>query len=98
MKISLGDTICLRRDAIATECDGEIVALSIERGRCYGMNRVGSQIWRQLGASLRVSDVVTRTQADFRKIDPAASREEIIDFLQHLADEGLLETRQGEPQ
>jgi hypothetical protein len=91
MKISLADTICLRRDAIATECGGEVVALSIERGRCYGMNRVGSRIWRQLGAPLRVSDVVTRTQADFRKIDPAASGQEIIDFLQHLADEDLIE-------
>ena len=30
---------------IDAEIDDEIVALSIEQGTCYGMNRVGSRIW-----------------------------------------------------
>jgi len=94
--VSTADTICLRRDAIATESGGEVVALSIERGRCYGMNRVGSGICRKLGTPLRVSDLVNQTQAEFRKIDPATSGQEIIDFLQQLADEGLIEKTNGD--
>jgi hypothetical protein len=91
MKISSADTICLRRDAIVTECDGEVIALSIQRGRCYGMNRVGQHIWRKIGTPQLVSGLVSQTQAEFRKTDPVTSGQEIIDFLQQLTDEGLIE-------
>jgi hypothetical protein len=34
--------------AIATEVDGELVALDITKGVCYGLNEVGTRIWQLL--------------------------------------------------
>lgn len=95
MDISAEDTICTRPDPVVTECDGEVVVLNLERGRCYGMNRVGSHIWRKLNGPVRVSDLIRETQSEFRGIDPAASGSQIIDFLQQLAGEGLIEKEDG---
>ena len=42
-------TVVARRDGfVEAEIDDEIVALSIEHGTCYGLNRVGSRIWNLL--------------------------------------------------
>jgi hypothetical protein len=34
--------------AIATEIDGELVALDVTKGVCYGLNQVGTRIWQLL--------------------------------------------------
>ena len=46
-----------RDGLIETEVDDEIMALSIEQGTCYGMNRVGSRIWSLLAKPIRIGDL-----------------------------------------
>ena len=48
--------------AISTEIDGELVALDVTRGVCYGLNRVGTRIWQLLDAprsAKEISEILT---------------------------------------
>src|SRR5215475_13061419 len=40
--------VASREGFIEADVDGEILALGIEHGTCYGLNRVGSRIWNLL--------------------------------------------------
>jgi hypothetical protein len=42
-------TVILRSPAVLTaEVDGEIVMMSIEQGRYYGLDDIGSDIWKRI--------------------------------------------------
>src|SRR5262245_19914699 len=88
----LFDTLVISsRNVVDTECDGEIIVLSIEQGRCYGLNRMGSLLWRQLAEPVRVADLVEDWQHAFGA-DAAFCSSDILDFLESLMAEKLLET------
>ena len=36
------------QDLLEADVNGEIVALHIEKGQCYGLNEVGSRVWALL--------------------------------------------------
>ena len=78
------------RDAvIEAEIDREIVALSIERGTCYGMNRVGSRIWNLIAEPIRICDLCEML-VDAYKVDPAVCERQVLDLLEGLRAEGLV--------
>lgn len=76
-------------ETIATEVDGEIVLISIEDGKYYGMDLVGSEIWRRLDNPKRVDALVAELTAHFDG-DPAAIEADTYSFLTRLSDNGLL--------
>lgn len=76
---------------IETEVNDEIVALSIERGTCYGMNRVGSRIWSLLAKPIRISDLCATLVASYR-VDADVCERQVLDLLEELRAEGLIET------
>lgn len=40
-------TVVVRNETVPTgEIDGELVALDVDKGDCFGMDRVGASIWR----------------------------------------------------
>ena len=76
---------------IEAEIDSEVVALSIERGTCYGLNRVGSRIWYLLKTPVRISNVCEKLVAEY-KVDPNVCERQVIDLLEELRSEGMIET------
>jgi hypothetical protein len=74
---------------IETEIDGEVVALSIERGSCYGLNRVGSRVWNLLAGPSRIGDVCATLLTEY-KIDSEACERQVVDLLEELRSEGLI--------
>ncbi len=82
-------TLIRTTDAIATEVDGEIVLISIEDGRYYGMDAVGSEIWRRLENPKRVDALIAELQAHFDgPADAVASDTQA--FLGKLAENRLV--------
>jgi hypothetical protein len=83
------DYVTRNDDVIAADCNNEIVLLRVKSARCYGMNEVGTHIWRKLSRPVRVAELVDTLQLEFA----ANSHEcgpEIVDFLEHLSREGLI--------
>jgi hypothetical protein len=83
-------TIVARRDGfVDAEIDDEIVALSVERGICYGMNKVGSRIWKLLANPIRVGDVCATLLIEYQ-VDPDVCERQVLDLLEELQAEGLI--------
>jgi len=77
---------------IEAQIDNEVVALSIEHGTCYGLNRVGSRIWNLLAASpARISDLCATLLTEY-KVEPDVCERQVLDLLEELRAEGLIAT------
>jgi hypothetical protein len=74
---------------IATEVDGEMVLMSIEDGKYYGLDPIGSEIWRRLEEP-KSADVLTAELKDHFEGDPDAIARDTREFLDKLADNDLV--------
>jgi hypothetical protein len=92
LSLQTSTTVVACKDGfIEAEIDDEIVALSIERGICYGMNRVGSRIWSLLAKPIRISDLCATLIAAYR-VNADICERQVVDLLEELLAEGLIAT------
>ena len=78
------------RELVSSEIDGEIVMMSIENGKYYGLDEVGSCIWRMLEKPHPVADIITQILVDY-EVERATCEEDVMRFLQQLDDDNILE-------
>jgi hypothetical protein len=83
--------VACRDGFIEAEIDDEVVALSIEQGTCYGLNRVGSRIWNLLAQPIRICDLCAALLAAYR-VEPDICERQVLDLLEELRAEGLVAT------
>jgi Coenzyme PQQ synthesis protein D (PqqD) len=57
MTVGLDSVIVQEDEPVAAEVDGEVVMLSERAGAYFGLDGVGSEIWRLLAQPRRVSDL-----------------------------------------
>ena len=87
------DLIVERRDGlIQTEVDGELVALHIENGACYGFNLTATRIWALIETPKRLSELERELIAEY-DVDPETCREQLREMLEELQSDGLLDLR-----
>jgi hypothetical protein len=77
-------------EIIATEVDGELVLMSIEDGKYFGLDAIGSEIWRRLEDPKSVEALTGELQGHFDG-DPATIERETLDFLDKLSDHKLVQ-------
>lgn len=82
-------TVVQKPGLLEAEVDGEIVALHIDSGKCYGMNAVGSQIWSLL-ASPRTVGGVRMALMERYAVAEDECREQVALHLAQLESEGLI--------
>ena len=76
-------------DLLEADVNGEIVALHIDKGQCYGMNGVASRIWALL-AEPTSPERICQTLVQEYDVDPATCRAEVDALLTDLKAEGLI--------
>ena len=76
-------------DLLEADVNGEIVALHIDKGQCYGMNNVASRIW-QLLAEPTSPEQICATLAREYDVELAACRADVDALLADLKSEGLI--------
>jgi hypothetical protein len=91
MRLSSASMIARSDGFLEAAIDDEVVILSIEQGTCYGLNRVGSRIWKLLATPARVDNLCATLIAEYR-VDPGACEDQVLDLLEELRAEGLVET------
>jgi hypothetical protein len=91
--LTLSTVVVRRNDVIDAEIDQEIVALNIENGTCYGLNRVGSRIWSLLAAPIRIGDICATLLTEY-KVEPSSCERQVVDLLEEMRAEGLIATRE----
>lgn len=84
-----------RNDSIPTGVvDGELVALDLESGNCFGMDRVGSAIWDIAREPVSVGQITDALTARFT-VDRDQCLADIVPFIDELLAEGLLRQLPG---
>ena len=91
--LSLATSVVRAAGFADAEVDGEVVALSIDKGICYGLNNVGSRIWRELTVPVSVRDICGRLLCEYR-VDQVTCEQEVLALLEELRAEGLVEARE----
>jgi hypothetical protein len=69
--------------------DGEVVALDIEAGDCYGFNVVASAIWGHLAKETTIEEICERLLAEF-DVSEADCQKEVRDLVSRLEQDDLI--------
>ena len=76
-------------DIIASEVDGELVLISIQDGKYFGLDPVGSEIWRLLEEPRSTAALVEALKGQFEG-DAAEIEGDALAFIEELASHALL--------
>lgn len=83
-KIQLENAILRNPDIDATDLDGEVVMMNMEKGQYFMMNEVGSRIWEIIEEPVKVTSVIDTLLGEF-EVNKEECEETVIDFLNKLS-------------
>jgi hypothetical protein len=84
--------VCWSAAPVATEVNGEVVLMNLDRDRCYGLGETGSEIWRRLAEPVRVSALAKQLRATYDAA-PGELEADVMRTLREFLAEGLIEVR-----
>ncbi|MDB5669953.1 MAG: hypothetical protein JWO25_912 [Alphaproteobacteria bacterium] len=76
---------------LEAEVDGEIVALNVESGTCYGFNSTATRIWSMIEQPRSLDEICSSLVAQF-DVQPEACRGDVVELLRELQADGLVRT------
>jgi hypothetical protein len=76
-------------ELLEADVNGEIVGLHVERGQCYGLNGVASEIWRMLSSPMSLEEICQKLTAEY-DVDSSTCRSEVLTLLTQLEQERLV--------
>ena len=76
--------------ALHSEIAGDVVALHIERGECFGMGDVSAEVWRLLAEPNDLDSMCASLTARY-DVDGAQCRTEVGQLLDEMVAAGLVE-------
>lgn len=79
-----------RAELIETEVDGELVALHVDNGTCYGFNATATRIWGLIEQPRRLSDLKEQLTREF-EVEPEVCERQLGELLRELEADGLVE-------
>lgn len=84
-------SLIIRNDSLATgEIDGEIVALDIEHGECFGLDPIAADIWRRAAQPISVGDLAAALVEEY-EVDIERCMADLEPFLAELEDCGMIQ-------
>jgi hypothetical protein len=88
--ITEASTVQWRESPVSTEVEGEVVLMSLERGRCYGLGETGTAVWKRLQQPVRVSELLKDLALEY-DADPMELSRDVMELLEQLRHEGLIQ-------
>lgn len=76
-------------DLLEAEVDGEMVALHIDNGKCYGFNATAYRIWKLIEEPVSVASLCDSLSREFQ-VERAQCEEDVLVLLDGLARDGLV--------
>jgi hypothetical protein len=77
-------------ELIEAEVDGELVALHVESGTCYGFNGTATRIWSLVERPMRIGEIRDALLAEY-DVDAATCEEQLMALLGELESDRLIE-------
>ena len=77
-------------DVLDVDMDGEMVMMSIEQGRYFGLNQTSTRIWALLAQPVVIGDLCDKLMAEF-SVPQKQCEQEVVAYLENLLTRGLLQ-------
>ena len=77
---------------LSADLGGELVLMSLESGKYYGLDEIGSEIWRRLETPARVSSLCGDLAAAYDAPADLIERD-VLALLHRLLDEDLIQVK-----
>jgi hypothetical protein len=77
-------------EALFAEVAGDVVALHVERGQSYGMEKVTANVWRLLEQPSDVDSICDQLARQY-DVDPETCRRDVGQLIELFEQEGLVE-------
>lgn len=82
-------TFKIADNVLFQEVDGEAVLLSLDEGCYYGLDELGTRIWKLIGQELNEEQVAAAIVEEY-DVDPEQARRDLDAFLGDLEQSGLI--------
>jgi Coenzyme PQQ synthesis protein D (PqqD) len=82
-------TIARSPAVLAAEVDGEIVMMSIEQGRYFGLDDIGSDIWKRIEQPCSFAALVDALAADY-EADRGTIAADVTALLTRMAEQDVV--------
>jgi hypothetical protein len=89
MTISFSDRVRVAEDVLISNLQEESVILNLESERYYGLDDVGTRFLSVLNASESI-EAAYEVLRDEYEVDPHNLRQDLLDLIEHLLDQGIL--------
>ena len=91
-KFSAATVIARSSELVSSDIDGEVVMMSIENGKYYGLDKTGSRIWELLENQFSVSGLIDQLLLEFA-VDRETCERDVVAFLEQLDEDNMLEIK-----
>lgn len=79
----------IAENVLFQELDGEAVLLSLDEGCYFGLDELGTRIWKLIEDNLDESQVVEKIVEEY-DVEPDQARQDLDKFLGDLKESGLI--------
>ena len=90
VEVTLDNRVAIPESVIAREVDGETVLLNLDTGIYFGLDAVGTAIWRAIQEDGRLLHAAEALEREY-DVDPAAAREDLLRLIGEMLAKGLLQ-------
>jgi hypothetical protein len=89
------ETIVVRgSEIIASEVDGEVILMSLAHEKYYGLDDIGSLIWRIISKPVSVKEIIELLRKEYA-VDEESCYNEVKSFLIDLHSKGAISVDEG---
>ena len=76
---------------VEAEADGELIALDVEKGTCYGFNRTATRIWQLLEQPRTIGSLRDALLEEF-DVERTRCERELLEALAQMSRDGIIES------
>ncbi len=76
-------------DTLTAEIEGELVALNVEKGTCYGLNAIATRVWNLIEAPMSLDQICDTLTGEY-DVDRSTCEAEVEQLLNDFVGEGLV--------
>ena len=94
MSLSPTARVSVPADVLINVIDGQAVLLNLKTERYFGLDEVGTEMWRVLTSSESIESACAALLGEY-EVEPERLRADLFDLVQKLIENGLLKVRGG---
>ena len=90
--LSLRSKVVVSKGQISAELSDEVAILHVGKGVYYGLNEVGTRVWKGIGEPRSVEEILEDLLSRY-DVEPGQCRRDLFSLLEELIAEGLVDVK-----